>query len=693
MSAEASECGLACLAMIARFHGHDIDLSGLRQRFHFSIAGATLRHLFTIADALHLSTRALRVEVGGLARVRVPAILHWNLNHFVVLERVTTGGAVIHDPAVGRRTVPLQELSRRFSGVVVELVPMASFAQVSARAPVRLSSLWSRISGARTSFLQVLALSACLNLVAFALPFQLQLTIDEGVQHADGELLTVLALGFGGLVLLQALIEFLRGWCLEGLTQLMAFQIRGNLVRHLLRLSSGFFEKRHVGDILSRVSSAGVIQDLLTRGAITALIDGLMAVVAGVVMAAYSLMLASVIFVAVAMNLLMVLLAAEPMRRRQEEQISHQAKEQTHLMESVRSAVTVKLLGSEALREAGWRNNYVASANAALAIGRWNIALGAAQTLVNGFSTVLVIYLGANLILDARGFSVGMLFAFLSFRQTFASRAGALLAELLQLRLVRLHLERLADIITAEADPVDLPAHPLVRGEVRLSGVSFRYGSSDPCVLNRVDLDVARGEFIAITGPSGGGKTTLLKVLLGLQRPSEGTILLDGLPADARLWRSWRERCGVVSQDDSLLAGTLADNIAFFDPDLDMQRVIAAAAAAQVHDEIMKMPMQYLSTVGDMGSALSAGQRQRVLLARAFYRQPSVLLLDEGTANLDQETEDAIADLIAELPITRIVVAHRPALIARADRVLLVRGGEVRQVEWTDSSNKTPETA
>jgi ATP-binding cassette subfamily B protein RaxB len=184
---------------------------------------------------------------------------------------------------------------------------------------------------------------------------------------------------------------------------------------------------------------------------------------------------------------------------------------------------------------------------------------------------------------------------------------------------------------------------------------------------------------LAITGPSGGGKTTLLKLILGLNQPTSGRLILDGQIPTPGLWRVWRDKVGVVAQDDRLLSGSIADNIAFFDPDMDMTRVEQSAQAAQVHQDVMRMPMQYLSLVGDMGSTLSGGQRQRVLLARALYRQPRVLILDEGTANLDVQTEEVIADLISQLPITRIAVAHRPALLQRADRVIVVQDGKILQ--------------
>lgn len=681
LASEVAECGLACVTMVGRFHGHDIDLNGLRQRFSLSLAGASLRSLMGLADQLGFSTRALRVEMSALKRVKLPAVLHWDLNHFVVLKSVSSKAVVIHDPAAGAKTLSLDELSSHFTGVVLELSPAAAFSPVTARAPMKVSSLWSKMIGFWPAFFQILALSIVLQVVTFAFPFQIQLVIDDAVLRADRELLAVLALGFGGLVVAQALIELLRGYALMLFGQMMTFQMIGNLVRHVMRLPSDFFEKRHVGDILSRFVSATTIQDVLTRGVVAAVIDGVMALAAGAILFVYSATLAAVVFGAVALNLVLALSVFPAMRRRQEEQIFESAKEQSHLMETVRAATTIKVMGREAERESSWRNLYAGVTNATVSIGKFQLSLGFGQSLITGLQTVLVIYLGARTILAGEGFSVGMLFAFLSFRQTFTDRTIALINQAIQFRFLGLHLDRLGDIVTAEPETnVEAGVVPLIKvqGGIRIEGLSFRYGASDPLVLQDIDLEIAPGEFIAITGPSGGGKTTLLKLMLGLRSPTSGAIELDGRSATPELWRVWRERVGLVAQDDRLLSGTIADNIAFFDPDLDMARVQAAAAGARVHDEIMRSPMQYLSLVGDMGSTLSGGQRQRVLLARALYREPDVLFLDEGTANLDVAMEESIADLIASLSITRVVVAHRPALIHRADRVAMVQGGRLK---------------
>ncbi|MBU6408593.1 MAG: ATP-binding cassette domain-containing protein, partial [Alphaproteobacteria bacterium] len=300
------------------------------------------------------------------------------------------------------------------------------------------------------------------------------------------------------------------------------------------------------------------------------------------------------------------------------------------------------------------------------------------QTVLMGLQTVIVIYLASRAIMAGDGFSLGMLFAFMSFRQTFSDRINALIAQAVQFRLLGLHLDRLGDIVQATPDAVDpRPLSTPPKGGLELRGVKFRYGAADRLILDGVNLVVCPGDYLAIGGPSGAGKSTLLKLLLGLHMPTEGDVLLDGLPAAPELWRAWRKHVGVVSQEDRLLSGTIADNIAFFDLELDMTRVHAAAIAARVHEDILRMPMQYLSLVGDMGSALSGGQKQRVLLARALYRDPKILFLDEGTANLDEATEAEIANLIEQLPITRIVIAHRPMLIERAQRQLWMEDGQV----------------
>lgn len=685
---EATECGLACMTMVARFHGHDVDLGGMRQHFPLSMTGATLRSMMALAERLGLATRALRTDIRALHKVRTPAILHWDLNHFVVLKQATRRAFVLHDPALGRRKLNTAELSKHFTGVVLEVMPTARIQRVAARQKTRLRDLWSRIDGFWPALLQVLGLSVILQVAVFVGPFYLQLTVDEAIGTGDVDLLSVLALGFGGLLFLRVSVTTLRAWALQAIGFLLGFQMVGNLVHHLLRLKTEFFEKRHVGDILSRMGSSGPIQAAITQGVISTIIDGAMAVIAAMILFLYSSTLAWLVVGMVLLSLVVTFALYPAQRLRTEEQIIAGAREQSHLIETVRASTVVKVMGREVERENAWRNHFAEVTNASFGVGKLSIVMTSSQGLIAGLQTILVVYFASRTILAGEGFSIGMLFAFLSYRQTFTDRCMALINQLVQFSYLRLHLDRVGDIVHAPRDVVDdSPTMEETSGAVSARKLSFRYGSTDALVLDNVDLDIPVGAFVAVIGPSGGGKTTLLKLLLGLYPPTSGEILLDGRPATPAMWRRWRADVGVVAQDDLLLSGTIADNIAFFDPDIEMSRVQEAAGAAKVHEDIARMPMQYLSLVGDMGAALSSGQRQRILLARALYRRPKILILDEGTANLDPLTEAQIVELVASMPITRIVVAHRPALVNAADTAYWVANGKIARLDDEDKQS------
>jgi ATP-binding cassette subfamily B protein RaxB len=681
LSTELAECGLTCLAMVASYHGHEADLNTLRQRFSISISGASLRGLMKLADHLGLSTRALRVEMSALDRIVLPAIIHWDMNHYVVLESVSRTSAVIHDPARGRVTLSLQEFSNHFTGVVLELAPSDTFVKVQERRQFRIADLFSRMSGHRLAISYVLLLSIGLQLLSFVLPFQMQLVVDKAIAGNDPGILLMVAIGFAALTVLNAVIGALRNWTLQLLSSQIVLQVAGNIFRHLIRLSASFFEKRQLGDVLSRLGSIRQIQDALTQGLLSAAIDGSMAILSAIVLIMYSPAMAAVIGATVFLYAALTIITYPAIRRQTEKAISASAREQSYLMESIRGVVPLKLMAGEAVRESTWRNLFGRSYNESMALTRIQTKLKFVEEVLFGLQFIFILYLAAKSIMNAQGFSLGMLYSFLAFRSMFTERVLILINRGLQFGMLSLYAERLSDFLYEKPEvEAGTEVDARLEGDVVLTDVSFRYGATDPMVLDKVSLEIREGDFVAITGATGGGKTTLMKLLLGLQQPTEGSVLLNGERATPALWQAWRSQIGVVRQDDQLFSGTLAENISFFDPDVDMARVREAASAARVSQDIDRMPMKYLTLVGDMGSSLSGGQRQRILLARALYRSPRMLLLDEGTANLDPATEELIANMIADLPITRIVIAHRPALIERASRVLKVESGRVETI-------------
>ena len=682
LQTEAAECGLACLAMVASAHGHRTDLPTLRQRFSLSIKGATLADLVRMADTLKLASRALRAEPADLPNMQLPCVLHWDLNHFVVLIGVKRGVAVVHDPAHGVRRVSAQELSRRFSGIALELQPAPGFVATNERQTLSLRQLLGPVSGLRRSLGQILLLAVALEAFVLLTPFLMQWVVDGVLPSGDRDLLMTLGLGFGLLVVVQVATAAARSWAVLVLSSSLNLQWLVNVFSHLLRLPVAWFEKRHAGDVWSRFASVQQIQRTLTTSFVEALLDGLLVVLTLAMMALYSLQLTAVALAAVAVYGLLRWALFRPLRDATEEALVFEAKQSSHFLESLRGVQTIKLFNAQADRRSRFASLVVDTMNAGIAIRKLELLWSVAHRGVFGLERVAVVWLGALLVMDQR-LSVGMLFAFFAYKETFGLRVSGLIDKAVDLKMLRLQGERLADIVLTapEADEPPQPAHAprVVSGAIELRNVVFRYADGEPDVLQSVSLRIEPGESVAIVGPSGCGKTTLLKMMLGVHTPQSGEVLVDGRPLAQMGLSHWRAQIGVVMQDETLLSGSIAENIAFFSPEPDMAWVEECARVASVHDEIMAMPMGYQTLIGDMGTALSGGQRQRLLLARALYKRPRVLLLDEATSSLDVERERTVNQAVRQLALTRVIVAHRPETIASASRVIALHEGRVAQ--------------
>jgi ATP-binding cassette, subfamily B, bacterial CvaB/MchF/RaxB len=671
---EASECGLACLAMVASFYGHQIDLNTLRRRYPMSLKGVTLRGLIQTANHLELVGRPLRFEIGHLRQLRLPVILHWDMSHFVVLKAVTRRALTIHDPATGERSLTISEASKHISGVALELSPGEDFSRRDERARLPFSVFWTELSGSTSALIQIFVLSIVLQILVLAAPFYMQLTIDEVIARGDVDLLTVLALGFGILMLVRVAASSMRSLVLVVVQNVIHFHLGARLFHHLIRLPAAFFEQRHIGDILSRFASLQPIRSLLAEGMITAMIDGIMALLTLAMIFVYSPALSLIVIAALFLYAIIRLALYGVLWRRTQATIQVGAQENSTFIETVRAIQCLKLFNRESEREGQWLNRYAAVANANVRLGRAKIAFSTINDIIFGFEMILIVFLAATFVIAGQ-LTVGMVFAFMTYRQHFTERSVALVEKALEFRILGLHLERLSDIaLTPMENRHDQPLSYLreIDGGLELRNVFFRYSETEPFVLESVNLRIESGEFVTITGPSGGGKTTLIKVMLGLVEPTSGEVLVDGVPLSTMGARAFRDQVAAVMQEDQLLSGSLADNISFFDPNFDEQRLLRCAELAGIHSEIMAMPMTYNSLIGDMGSSLSGGQKQRVLLARALYRNPRILFLDEGTAHLDVETERVISENLRQLRITRISVAHRPDIASGADRIIRV---------------------
>ncbi|CCQ11310.1 Putative secretion ATPase [Pseudoalteromonas luteoviolacea B = ATCC 29581] len=669
LQSEAAECGLASLAMVAGYHGYHTDLVSLRQRFSISIEGCTLLDIMHFAEKLGMATRPLRIELDELELLQTPSILHWDMNHFVVLKKATSKKVVIHDPANGEKTYTLAEASKHFTGVALEVVPTKQFEKQEKQPSLRFSDFWDRISGLKRSLLLIFSLSLLLQVFTLASPYYIQLVIDDVILSGDTSLLTVLAVGFFLVLGFEIATNALRGFTLLHFGNQMNIQLGANLFHHLVRLPLTYFEKRHMGDIVSRFGSLQQVKQLLTQGVIEALIDGLMALVTLGMIFFYSPMLSLVVLGAVLLYALVRIVLYRPFRNISEQEIMARAEENSNFMETVRGIQTIKLFGSEVKREGQWQNRYAKAINQNIRLGNFNIGYDAINRALFGIENIIVIFLAAKLVI-AGGFSTGMLFAFMAYKRQFIDKTAKLIDKFIEFKMLGLHFDRIADIALTEREqlePVQFKAHRVV-GKIQLRNVAFRYSDATPNVLNNVNLTIHAGESVAITGPSGCGKSTLLKIMLGLVKPSSGDVLIDDVPLNSIGARQYRLQIAAVMQDDELLSGSVADNIAFFESPIDMERVVYCAELASIHDDISAMPMGYDSLIGDMGSSLSGGQKQRIILARALYKQPQILFMDEATSHLDTKLEADINEAVSRLKITRVIIAHRKETIASADR-------------------------
>ena len=536
LQTEAAECGLACLAMVAGYHGHHVDLATLRAQFSMSLKGASLKRVIEIAGRLELGTRALKLDLDNIGQLRLPCMLHWNFNHFVVLREVSSRGVSIHDPARGECKLTFEEVSRSFTGVALELWPTGSFRPRDANPSVKLRSLIGPIAGLSRSLGQILLLALALEVFSLVSPFFLQWVIDDVIVSADRSLLTLLVLGFGLLLLMQQATSAIRAWALMYLGTTLNVQWRANVFTHLLSLPVQYFERRHLGDVVSRFGSIDTIQQTLTTSFLSAVIDGVMTIITLAMMFVYSRALG---LIALGTMLLYGLLRWAwywPLRTASENQIIHAAKQQSNFLETVRGVKTIKLFNRQSERRSGWLALLVEQVNAGLHVQKLQLLYQQLNGLLFGIEGLLVIWLGARLVMDGQ-FTVGVLIAFNAYKMQFDSRVSSLIDRFFEVKMLQLQGERLADIVFAEPEPATSIRHVPGEGEnltprIEAENLTFRYADGEPPVLNGVSFRVEPGESVAIVGPSGCGKTTLVNVLLGILGPTSGTVRIGGIEVD-----------------------------------------------------------------------------------------------------------------------------------------------------------------
>ncbi|EIG5063682.1 peptidase domain-containing ABC transporter [Escherichia coli] len=671
---ETAECGLACLAMICGHFGKNIDLIYLRRKFNLSARGATLAGINGIAEQLGMATRALSLELDELRVLKTPCILHWDFSHFVVLVSVKRNRYVLHDPARGIRYISREEMSRYFTGVALEVWPGSEFQSETLQTRISLRSLINSIYGIKRTLAKIFCLSVVIEAINLLMPVGTQLVMDHAIPAGDRGLLTLISAALMFFILLKAATSTLRAWSSLVMSTLINVQWQSGLFDHLLRLPLAFFERRKLGDIQSRFDSLDTLRTTFTTSVIGFIMDSIMVVGVFVMMLLYGGYLTWIVLCFTTIYIFIRLVTYGNYRQISEECLVREARAASYFMETLYGIPTVKIQGMVGIRGAHWLNMKIDAINSGIKLTRMDLLFGGINTFVTACDQIVILWLGAGLVIDNQ-MTIGMFVAFSSFRGQFSERVASLTSFLLQLRIMSLHNERIADIALHEKEEkkpeIEIVAH---MGPISLetNGLSYRYDSQSAPIFSALSLSVAPGESVAITGASGAGKTTLMKVLCGLFEPDSGRVLINGIDIRQIGINNYHRMIACVMQDDRLFSGSIRENICGFAEEMDEEWMVECARASHIHDVIMNMPMGYETLIGELGEGLSGGQKQRIFIARALYRKPGILFMDEATSALDSESEHFVNVAIKNMNITRVIIAHRETTLRTVDRVISI---------------------
>ncbi|WP_302027093.1 colicin V export peptidase/ABC transporter CvaB [Escherichia coli] len=671
---ETAECGLACLAMICGHFGKNIDLIYLRRKFNLSARGATLAGINGIAEQLGMATRALSLELDELRVLKTPCILHWDFSHFVVLVSVKRNRYVLHDPARGIRYISREEMSRYFTGVALEVWPGSEFQSETLQTRISLRSLINSIYGIKRTLAKIFCLSVVIEAINLLMPVGTQLVMDHAIPAGDRGLLTLISAALMFFILLKAATSTLRAWSSLVMSTLINVQWQSGLFDHLLRLPLAFFERRKLGDIQSRFDSLDTLRATFTTSVIGFIMDSIMVVGVCVMMLLYGGYLTWIVLCFTTIYIFIRLVTYGNYRQISEECLVREARAASYFMETLYGIATVKIQGMVGIRGAHWLNMKIDAINSGIKLTRMDLLFGGINTFVTACDQIVILWLGAGLVIDNQ-MTIGMFVAFSSFRGQFSERVASLTSFLLQLRRMSLHNERIADIALHEKEEKK-PEIEIVAdmGPISLetNGLSYRYDSQSAPIFSALSLSVAPGESVAITGASGAGKTTLMKVLCGLFEPDSGRVLINGIDIRQIGINNYHRMIACVMQDDRLFSGSIRENICGFAEEMDEEWMVECARASHIHDVIMNMPMGYETLIGELGEGLSGGQKQRIFIARALYRKPGILFMDEATSALDSESEHFVNVAIKNMNITRVIIAHRETTLRTVDRVISI---------------------
>ncbi len=676
----ASDCGPACLVMVSRYWGKQFSLNRLRNLANVNRDGSSLRRLCFAAESVGFSTRPVQATLDQLAKQKLPAIVHWEGKHFIVVYEITKTNVVVCDPARGQRTLTHREFNKDWSGYALLLQPTLKFKDTKASS----TSVWQFFELIKPHWLMLLEIfiaSIFLQLFGLVTPIFTQLILDRVVVQRSQITLTTVVLGLVLFSLFRVAMTGLRQYLLIHTAKKIDVALIVGFIRHVFRLPLNFFESRYVGDIVSRVQENRKIEEFMTGETLSIVLDLLTVFIYGGMMFWYNWQMALLALVIVPPFSILALVSAPFLRRISREIFYATTKQNSYLIEALSGVRTVKASAVEQTVRWNWEELLNKAIKIEFSAHVFNTQLQMVSGTLEAFTSTGLLWYGAFLVIQDQ-LTIGQLVAFNMVLGQFISPFQRLSVVWNQLQEVLIAVERINDVLDSEPEEnlqqQEKAKLGQLQGHIQFENVTFRYhDDSDNNVLENLSFEVKPGQMVALVGRSGSGKTTISKLVLGFYPPSDGKVLIDGLDITTIMIESLRSQIGVVDQDTFLFGGTIQENISLCHPSAGLEQVMKAAQLAGAHEFIQQLPMGYDTQIGEGGGMLSGGQRQRIAIARALMGNPKLLVLDEATSHLDPESERIIQRNLNTIlkGRTTLVIAHRLSTIRNADLILVMDRG------------------